>query len=371
MVNPKYISDKYTTLVNSKKVINDDGQKDVIEALDVLYAIIKRPLSIKNIFVKKRVMGLYIYGKVGRGKSYLMDIFYQSIVSKRSVRIHQHVFMYQIYEYMKKANYIKNKNPFKYAVDQFTKNISILCVDEFEVFDVADAMILERLYRELYRKKIIVVLTSNTEPNLLYKNGLQRARFIPFIELVNNVMMVKKIKEGKDYRIRNSAIYDLINFQEFYFVTKGITLLKKLFLLLSANKKIISMNLKYNNRIIYVPKSSNSVAFFSFDELCGSNYSYVDYIQLAEKFSWLIFSDIPQLFSKDRNKAKRFQSLLDILYDEKVGLAVSSNIKPKEIYEKGDGSEEFSRTVSRLYEMTNKGWLYKIKDKRFKSLFNL
>ena len=371
MVNSKYISNKYKTLVNSKKVINDEGQREAIEALDVLYSMVKSTFSIKNFFKKNRVMGVYIYGKVPRGKDYLMDIFYQSIINQKTLRIHQHVFMYQIYEYIKKANSINNKNPFKYAVNQFTKNISILCVDEFEVLDVADAMILERIYKELYRKKIIIVLTSNTEPNLLYKNGLQRARFMPFIELINKVMMVKKIEEGKDYRIRNNEVNTLTNFQEFYFGSKSIGLLKNLFFLLSDNKKIISMNLNYNSRKIFVPKSSNRVAFFSFDELCSSNYSYVDYIHLAEKFSWLIISDIPKLLSKDRNMAKRFQSLLDILYDEKVGLAISSDFKPKEIYVKGDGSKEFSRTVSRLYEMTNKGWLYKIKDKRFKNLFNL
>tara|TARA_B100000686_G_scaffold230390_1_gene237774 strand:- start:213 stop:1328 length:1116 start_codon:yes stop_codon:yes gene_type:complete len=371
LVNPKYISEKYKTLVNSKIVINDDGQKEVLEALDTLYYLIKSPFSIRNFFKRKKIMGAYIYGKVGRGKSYLMDIFYKSIFSKHSLRIHQHVFMYQIYEYMKQANSLNNKNPFKYAVDQFTKNLSMLCVDEFEVLDVADAMILERLYRELYKKNIFVVLTSNTKPTLLYKNGLQRTRFLPFIELINNLMIVREIGEGKDYRVKNDRTNDLINFQEFYFVSNSNLLLEKLFLFLSNKNKIIGLDINYHNRKMHIDKSSNSVVFFSFDDLCGLNYSYIDYINLAEKFSWFIISDVPKLLSKDRNKAKRFQVLLDILYDEKIGLAVSSKIMPKDIYKKGDGSEGFSRTISRLYEMTNRGWLYKIKDKRFKDLFNL
>lgn len=371
MVNPKYISEKYKTLVNSKIVVNDNGQKEVVEALDTLYFLIKSSFSIRNIFKRKRIMGVYIYGKVGRGKSYLMDIFYKSIFSKNSLRIHQHVFMYQIYEYIKQANSLNNKNPFKYAVDQFTKNLSLLCVDEFEVLDVADAMILERLYRELYKKKIFIVLTSNTKPNLLYKNGLQRDRFLPFIELINNLMIVKEIGDGQDYRLKNDTTNDLINSQEFYFISNGSFLLEKLFFYLSNKNKIVSLDINYNNRTIHIRKSSNSVAFFSFDDLCSLNYSYIDYIHLAKKFSWFIISDIPKLLSKDRNKAKRFQILIDILYDEKIGLAVSSKIIPKDIYKKGDGSKVFLRTISRLYEMTNRGWLYKIKDKRFKDLFNL
>jgi len=367
----KYISNKYLALVNSGKVINDDGQTEVIEALDLLYSQIKKPFSLKNIFNTKSIMGVYIYGKVGRGKSYLMDLFYQSINNKYAFRMHQHVFMFQVYEYMKKANLLNNKNPFKYAIDQLTKGISILCIDEFEVLDVADAMIIERLYRELHKKKILMVLTSNTEPNLLYKNGLQRSRFLPFIELINKVMMVKKINDGRDYRLNNKKINHLNNFQEFYFKSSDISLLKRFFVLLSNNKKIINMKIRHSNRDINISKTANNVAYFSFNELCGSNYSYIDYIYLTGKFSWFIISDIPKLLSKDRNKAKRFQTLLDILYDEKVGLVISSDIKPREIYEKGDGSIEFQRTVSRLYEMTNKDWLNKIKDKRYKKLFKI
>ena len=370
-MNSKYISDKYYSLVNSKKVVNDPGQIEVIQSLDYLYYLIKMPFSFKNFFKKKKILGVYIYGEVGRGKSFLMDVFYQSIIGKNSLRIHQHVFMYQIYNYLNKANSLNIKNPFKYAIDKFIKNISILCVDEFEVLDVADAMILERLYQELYKKGIKVVLTSNTEPNLLYENGLQRNRFIPFINLINNAMIVNKIESGKDYRIVSQNRNDIKNFQEFYFINENMRLLEKLFSFLSNKINVSSLNLEYNNRRFYIDKSANNVAFFHFNELCKENYSNIDYIKLAERFSWLIISSIPKLTAKDRNMAKRFQSLIDILYDEKIGLAVSSEVKPKDIYEVGDGSKEFSRTVSRLYEMTNRSWLNKIRDKRFKSMFDM
>ena len=371
MVNSKYISEKYNSLVNSKKVINDPGQKEVIQSLDYLYYSIKSPFSLKDIFKKKKIMGVYIYGEVGRGKSFLMDIFYQSIIGKKTLRIHQHVFMYKTFDYLNKANSLNIKNPFKYAIDKLIKNISILCVDEFEVLDVADAMILERLYQELYKKGIKVVLTSNTEPNLLYMNGLQRNRFIPFIDLINNLMIINKIGEGKDHRIMKQKRNDIKNFQEFYFINVNVKLLEKLFLFLSDNKNVSSLYLEYNNRKFHVTKSSNNVAFFNFNELCKENYSNVDYIKLAERFSWLIINNIPKLSVNDRNMAKRFQSLIDIMYDEKIGIAVSSEVKPKDIYQLGDGSKEFNRTVSRLYEMTNRSWLNKIKDKRFIKLFDM
>ena len=148
-------------------------------------------------------------------------------------------------------------------------------------------------------------------------------------------MIVNKIESGKDYRIVSQNRNDIKNFQEFYFINENMRLLEKLFSFLSNKINVSSLNLEYNNRRFYIDKSANNVAFFHFNELCKENYSNIDYIKLAERFSWLIISSIPKLTAKDRNMAKRFQSLIDILYDEKIGLAVSSEVKPKDIYKQG------------------------------------
>ena len=316
-------------------------------------------------------MGVYIHGKVGRGKSYIMDLFYKLIQDKRCMRVHQHDFMKNIYEYMKNSRLSNHKNPLKFAIDKMTKDINLLCVDEFEVLDVADAMILERIYQLLFKKNIKVVLTSNTAPSNLYRNGLQRESFIPFIELMERNIEIREVSEGKDYRIKKSSLNGIHEFQDFYYLPASTILSEKLFNLLINGKKIKSIELKYNKRKLKIEKISNRVSFFSFEYLCKANLSTIDYYQIVKVCDWIIITDLPKLNSKDRNMAKRFQMLIDILYDKKIGLTLSSNIKPEDIYIEGDGFKEFRRTVSRIYEMTNKEWLNKIKNKDFKKLISL
>ena len=368
------VSALYRSLVDAGTVKDDPGQKEVIKALDNLYKEINFSSHInyiKHIFSENKIMGVYIYGRVGRGKSYLMDIFYKLVQNKRCMRVHQYNFMQYIYEYMKEASSLNNKNPLKFAINKLTKNISLLCIDEFEVLDVADAMILERIYSIFYKKNIKVVLTSNTNPIHLYKDGLQRERFLPFIELVKNFMITEKVLDGKDYRIKLKDKSGTHEFQDFYFLPSNLEFSENLFNILRNNLPINSITLEFNARRLIIDKISNNVGFFSFQNLCESNFSSVDYIQLSKKCDWVIISDVPKLSVEDRNLAKRFQMLIDILYDSKIGLTVSSDIKPEDIYIEGDGHKEFRRTISRIYEMTHKEWMNKIKNKDFKKLLNI
>ncbi len=371
MNNSNTVSALYKKLIEEGTVVEDHGQLNAISALDNLYYQINAKTYLRNIFSRKKNMGVYIYGKVGRGKSYIMDLFYKLIQDKRCMRVHQHDFMKNIYEYMKISRLSNHKNPLKFAIDKMTKDINLLCVDEFEVLDVADAMILERIYQSLFKKNIKVVLTSNTAPSNLYRNGLQRERFIPFIKLVERRVEIKEVSEGKDYRIKKPSLNGIHEFQDFYYLPASTKLSEKLFNLLINGKKIHSMELKYNKRKLQIEKISNRVSFFSFEYLCKANLSTIDYYQIANVCDWIIIIDLPKLNSKDRNMAKRFQMLIDILYDKKIGLTLSSNIKPEDIYIEGDGFKEFRRTVSRIYEMTNKDWLNKIKNKDFKKLISL
>ena len=371
MSDSNAISTLYYKLVDEGIVFDDSGQKSTIKALDFLYSQVNSSFNLKNIFSDNKNMGVYIYGRVGRGKSFLMDIFYKIVQEKRCMRIHQHDFMQNVHEYMREARSLKNQNPLKYAVNKLTKNISILCIDEFEVLDVADAMILERMYSIVYKNNIKVVLTSNTSPSDLYKNGLQRERFLPFIELIENFMKIEEVMDGKDYRIKSKSANGKHEFQDFYFIPDDIKYTENLFKTLRNNMPITKSILKFKGRTLNIDKISNNVGMFSFKQLCGSNLSSLDYIQLCNKCDWIILSHIPQLKAEDRNLAKRFQTFIDILYDKQVGLALSSDVKPEDIYIDGDGNKEFRRTVSRIYEMTHKEWLNKIKNKDLKALLNL
>ena len=371
MNNSKTVSTLYKKLIEEGTVIEDYGQLDAISALDNLYTQINTNTYFRNIFSSKKNMGVYIYGNVGRGKSYIMDLFYKLVQDKRCMRVHQHDFMKNIYENMKKARLSNNKNPLKFAIDKLIKDINILCFDEFEVLDVADAMILERIYQILFKKNIKVVLTSNTSPSNLYRNGLQRESFMPFIELVKNHIEIIEVSEGKDYRIKNLNSEGIHEFQDFYHLPVNNILSEKLFNILRNGKQVESIELEYNKRKLKIEKIANRVSFFSFEYLCKANLSNIDYYQIVNVCDWIIINDLPKLTAKDRNQAKRFQMLIDILYDKKIGLALSSNIKPEDIYIEGDGFKEFRRTVSRIYEMTNKEWLNKIKNKHFKKLISL
>ena len=371
MNNSNTVSAQYKKLIEEGTVVEDHGQLNAIRALDNLYYQINTHTYFRNVFIRNKNMGVYIYGKVGRGKSYIMDLFYKLSQDKRCMRIHQHDFMKSIYEYMKNSRISNHKNPLKYAIDKFTKDIKLLCVDEFEVLDVADAMILERVYKLLFKKNIKVVLTSNTAPSNLYKNGLQRERFTPFIELVEKHIEIQEVYEGKDYRIKNSSLNSIHEFQDFYYLPANAELSKKLFNLLVNGKKVKSLELEYNKRQLKIEKFANRVSYFTFEYLCEANLSTIDYYQISNVCDWVIIVDVPKLTSKDRNLAKRFQMLIDILYDKKIGLTLSSNIKPEDIYIEGDGFKEFRRTVSRIYEMTNSEWLNKIKNKDFIKLIIL
>jgi cell division protein ZapE len=369
--NSNAVSVFYKKLVRAGKVNEDLGQINVINALDDLYNQVSSKTYFNNIFSDNKNMGVYIFGKVGRGKSYLMDIFYKLVQYKRCMRVHQHDFMKHIYEYMKQGRSLNNKDPLKYAVDKYTKKIHLLCIDEFEVLDVADAMILERIYNLLFKKNIKVVLTSNTSPSDLYKNGLQRIRFVPFINLVENFMIISEVLAGKDYRIKISKKKGMHEFQDFYYLPSNTKLCLNLFNFLRNKFPVDSIDLEYNKRKLKIEKIANRVAIFSFSNLCEDNLSIIDYYQIITKCDWIILTNIPELTSKHRNEAKRFQILIDILYDKKIGLALSSDVKPEDIYIAGDGYKEFRRTISRIYEMTDKDWLNKINNKNFKNLFSL
>ena len=355
------ISERWQKKSISANLIEDEGQKKVLEWLDKLYIQISKPFNFLSLINnEKKIYGLYIFGKVGRGKSFIVDAFCEALNQKKLLRIHQYLFMLQIHEHMNEARKNKLRNPIIYAVNKIIKGYRILCIDEFEVLDVADAMIIERVFKEIMKRRIITIFTSNSNPELLYEKGLQRKRFLPFINLLQQYIKVIDIMDGSDYRVKNNPESQ---YNDYYYAPHS-TMLSDLFNFLSANKNFKKSEISLNGRNIFVLKVSEKIVMLDFAEICKKSLSSRDYEMISNNYSWILIENIPVLKSTDRNAAKRFQLLIDILYDKKIGLAVSAFSKPEEIYVKGDGLKEFQRTISRLNEMTDRRWMVNIQKQR-------
>ena len=331
----------------------DIGQVKAVKIFDQLTKEVKKNSgnSIINFFSKSRkIKGIYLYGGVGRGKSMLMDIFFQNLKFDKKRRLHFHDFMKEIHNKIflaGKKN--KNEDPVEVVASNFIKNTKLLCFDEMEVKDIADAMILNRLFEKLFSKGLILISTSNQKPENLYKNGLHRERFLPFIKLLNQHMSVSEIEKGKDWRKtflkgkktwlypNNSSNRKILNgfFDE---LTKGFT--------------PISEKLKITGREVVIPSAAGGIAKFEFKDICEANLAAGDYIEIADKFKGILIYDIPKLDSSKNNESRRFMWLIDALYDRKCFLLANAKEEIKNIYVGNQWKFEFERTSSRLLEMS-------------------
>jgi cell division protein ZapE len=300
--------------------------------------------------------GLYIFGAVGRGKSMLMDLFFSAATIEAKRRVHFHAFMQEVHAAIfrwQREMEGDRESQIPFLAREIAQSSWLLCFDELQVTDIADAMILGRLFKALFDLGVVMVITSNRSPDDLYKDGLQRERFLPFIALIKERMDLLELEASKDYRIGRKLGMQV------YFVGPD-TPLDQCFDKLTAGSPPQAETVSVLGRSWTVPRAADGVAFMDFESLCGGTFGPADYLALATRYHSMVLSGIPRLSPERRDVAKRFVTLVDALYEHKVTLVCSAEVAPDDLYPAGDGSFEFHRTVSRLMEMQSHDYLSQV-----------
>jgi cell division protein ZapE len=353
---------RYNARVEAGETSHDDAQAAIAARLDALANDLKgwRPANggwkLSNLFAARRPppRGLYIHGKVGRGKTMLMDLFFHAVAFAPKRRVHFHEFMAETHDRIADARKRFTGDPLPHVANAIADDAQLLCFDELHVTDIADAMILGRLFKGLFERQVVMVATSNQPPRGLYLNGLNRALFLPSIDLIEQHMDIVELGAAKDFRLEKLAG------QPLYFTPANSDprrALRAAFTRLTGVWKGKSMTLDVKGRPLVVPEASRGVAYFTFDDLCAKPIGTLDYLHIAHAFHTVIIEGIPKLPPEKRNEARRFINLIDTLYDARVGLIVSAAAEPDELYPAGDAAIMFERTASRLIEMRSEAYL--------------
>jgi len=365
------IAERYCALVFERGFAFDPAQAEVAGRLDALSATLEgyraepRPSAFAR-FMGLRVAepprGLYIHGPVGRGKTMLMDMFFDEAQAPLKRRAHFHAFMADVHARLHqwrqalKRGEVTGEDPIAPVAAELAREASLLCFDEFSVRDIADAMILGRLFTGLFAGGVVVVATSNVAPDDLYKDGLNRALFLPFVALLKERLDVVELDARADYRLeklkRAPVYYKPLS-------PKADAALDAAFLALTGHERGPSMRIELLGRELDVPQAIDGVARFDFDALCRRPLGPADYLKLAQRFHTIVLDHIPRLSESERNEAKRFVILIDALYDMRVKLIASAAGEPDKLYAGAEGAEafEFTRAASRLYEMRSADYL--------------
>ena len=300
------------------------------------------------------IKGLYLWGGVGRGKTYLMDLFYSCVADDRKIRTHFHRFMQSIHSQL--AALQGEANPLETIADDLSRQARLLCFDEFFVSDIADAMLLGGLLTALFERGVVLVATSNVPPEKLYENGLQREKFLPAIVAIQSHTWVHEISAGQDYRLER-----LSNTELYLHPIDSNTdqKLKQNFADLAPDQRVMETDavLTILDRELRVKRMAEDVVWFEFKELCGGPRSAFDYVEIAKLFHAIIISDVPAMDDLHNDQTRRFISLIDELYDRRVKLIVAAAVEVSAIYAGQQLAFEFERTQSRLIEMQSHNYL--------------
>lgn len=305
---------------------------------------------------------LYIFGDVGSGKSMLMQLFYEScpIMAKR--RVHFNVFMQEVHLFVHQFRQRDGSDTLSVLAKTIKDSYVLLCFDEFHVTDIADAMILGRLFGKLFKLGVMVVMTSNRHPHDLYQGGLQKDQFLFFIKVLQAHAKIIELTAQKDYRLcqesRHSNYYYPLDQHEQAFIKR-------------RSQELVGSNamqprvLEVFGRQVCLSKTCGKLAMFSFEELCVRALSVADYLAIARNYPYIVLTGIPKMTAEKRNEAKRFVLLIDVLYEHRAVLICSAEVPAQELYREGDGVFEFKRTISRLIEMQSTRYVQKIADVEF------
>ncbi len=356
---------RYAELVHAGTIEPDPDQARAVEELDRLlhdlaayrppgggkrrwFGLVRRP--------EPPPLGVYLYGGVGRGKSMLMDLFYGSVDVELKRRAHFHEFMIDVHARLheRRQSHPKEPEPILPLAEALAAEAWLLCFDEFHVTNIADAMILGRLFDALHERGVVVVATSNFAPDRLYEGGLQRPLFVPFIERLKQRTVVLALEGERDYRLdrlRNVPVYHAP------LGPAADEALEQIFHTMSDGADGAPDVVQVGARELQVPRSAHGVAWFHFDDLCARALGAADYLALSEHYDTLIVDGVPVLTPDKRNEARRFMTLVDALYERGLYLVCSAEAEPERLYDQGDGAFEFQRTVSRLNEMQSADYL--------------
>jgi cell division protein ZapE len=336
----------------------DAAQRSVVVKLDGLAEKLKEAAPASGLLARFRKpppppRGLYIHGEVGRGKTMLMDLFHKVVDVSPKRRVHFHAFMQEVHKRLHAARQSNTRDAIAPVAKAIAKEARLLCLDEMQITDIADAMIVGRLFEGLLAEGTVIVTTSNLKPEDLYRNGLNRQLFLPFIALIGQRLDVISLDSPTDYRLGRVKAHET-----FLTPLSGETdaHLQDIWLKLTDTERGEPQEIEVLGRKLLVPQAAAGCARFDFAALCEKPLGPPDYLALAENFRILFLEHIPALGPERRNEAKRFVLLIDTLYDRKVRLVASSAQPPEAIYPAGDHAFEFGRTVSRLKEMQSASW---------------
>ncbi|WP_424362742.1 cell division protein ZapE [Methylocystis parvus] len=359
---------RYDALVVERGLHPDAHQREAVKKLQALVDLLAKgrapaaplPKVLRAFFwQEQRPRGLYLWGPVGRGKTMLMNLFFDMAPVEKKRRAHFHGFMADVHDRlhrMRRESAGGLADPVTRVAHEIASEASLLCFDEFAVTDIADATILARLFATLFAENVLVVATSNVEPSRLYDGGRNRDLFLPFIALLQERMDVMRLAAPIDYRAQQNCA------GEVFFApadARAQAAMDALFLSLAGAEQGEPAEIEVKQRAIYIPQAAGRVARMSFAEICGRPYSAADYLAIAERFDAVILDDVPVLTPEQRNEARRLIMLVDVLYEAHALLALSAAAEPDYIYDASHGAEaqEYQRTISRLTEMRSRAYL--------------
>lgn len=357
--------ERYQQFLDSGEISADPAQSDAVALLDDVFARLTASVSRRESRLSQwwrrfqgrtnePVTGLYMWGGVGRGKTFLMDLFFDSLPFEEKARLHFHRFMHRVHGDLRRLE--GTANPLQEVADGLAREAKVLCFDEFFVSDIGDAMILAELLAALFERGVALVATSNIPPDALYENGLQRSRFLPAIDLVKTHTRVTNVDGDVDYRLR------LLERAEIYHAPlddEAEQSLARSFRSLVPDLEAVveGVELEVERRIIHCRRCGDDVAWFEFEALCDGPRSQNDYIELARIYHAVLVSDVPVLSPQREDQARRFISLVDEFYDRNVKLILSAAAPIEDLYQGNRLGFEFQRTSSRLLEMQSHDYL--------------